>query len=71
MVAVASAEADYRIDVYGLRGENGPLPLRKIDSRDALAMISNPKPLREKDKFFSFDMLGSSRSIGSNMAFLP
>ena len=56
LVAVASAEADYRIDVYGLRGENGPLPLRKIDSRDALAMINNPKPLREKDKFFSFDI---------------
>jgi hypothetical protein len=56
LVAVASAEADYRIDVYGIRSNNGPLALRKIDSREALAMINNPKPLREKDKFFSFDI---------------
>jgi hypothetical protein len=56
VVAVASAEADYRIDVYGIRRNNGPLALQKIDSREALAMINNPKPLREKDKFFSFDI---------------
>jgi hypothetical protein len=56
LVAVASAEADYRIDVYGIRSNDGPLALRKIDSREALAMINNPKPLREKDKFFSFDI---------------
>ena len=56
VVAVASAEADYRIDIYGIRRNNGPLALQKIDSREALAMINNPKPLREKDKFFSFDI---------------
>ena len=56
LVAVASAEADYRIDLYGIRANKGPLALQPLNREAALAIINSQKPLREKDKFFSFDI---------------
>ena len=56
VVVVISAEADYRIDVYGLRRNGGPLPLQKMDPTVARTLINSQRPLREKDKFFSFDI---------------
>jgi len=66
LVAVGSVEADYRMDLYSVRGEHGLLPLKQLDQDVALSMINGQKPVREKDKFFSFaigDML-----IGGQLA---
>ena len=67
LVAIGAAEADYRID--RLRHpcpDNGMMPLRKLDREVALAMINNARPLREKDKFFSFDI--GSLLVGGQLA---
>jgi hypothetical protein len=64
--AIGSAEADYRIDGYGMRANNGPLPLQELDSEVALMMVNSQRPLREKDKFFSFDI--GSTLVGGQLA---
>jgi len=56
VVAVGSVEADYRLDVYGIRGNGAPLALPAMDTAEARQMINSQQPLREKDKFFSFDI---------------
>ncbi|MFM7866649.1 MAG: hypothetical protein ACKPHU_20765, partial [Planctomycetaceae bacterium] len=56
VVAVGSVEADYRLDVYGIRGHGAPLALPVMDTAEARQMINSQQPLREKDKFFSFDI---------------
>ena len=66
LVAIGAAEADYRIDPYGIRAENGMMPLKPLNRDVALAMINNPRPLREKDKFFSFDI--GSMLVGGQLA---
>jgi hypothetical protein len=66
LIAVGSAEADYRMDPYGMRSENGPLALRTIETDKALEMIRSSKPVREKDKFFSFDV--GSMLVGGQLA---
>ena len=63
IVLVLSAEADYRLDVYGIRRNHGPLPLKKMDATVARTLINSQRPLREKDKFFSFD-IGSMMMAG-------
>jgi len=55
-VAVGSVEADYRLDVYGIRGNGAPLALPAMDTATVRQMINSQEPLREKDKFFSFDI---------------
>ena len=66
LVAVGSAEADYRIDLYGIRANNGPMALKSMDREVALVMISPSRPLREKDKFFSFDV--GNALVGGQLA---
>jgi hypothetical protein len=66
VVAVASAEADYRIDPYGVRANNGPMALKVMDKEVARTMLNSRRPLREKDKFFSFDI--GSMLIGGQLA---
>lgn len=66
IVAIGAAEADYRMDLYGSRAEGGALPLKTLDREVALAMIKNPRALREKDKFFSFDI--GSMLMGGQLA---
>jgi len=56
VVAVGSVEADYRLDVYGIRGNGARLALPGMDTAEARQMINSQQPLREKDKFFSFDI---------------
>ena len=56
LAAVGAAEADYRFDLYGIRAHKGMMPLKTLDREVALTMINNSRPLREKDKFFSFDI---------------
>ena len=66
LVAIGAAEADYRLDLYGIRSNKGMMPLKSINRDVALTMINNSRPLREKDKFFSFDI--GSMLIGGQLA---
>ncbi|MCX7388013.1 MAG: HTTM domain-containing protein [Planctomycetales bacterium] len=66
LVAVGAAEADYRFDLYGVRTHTGLMPLKTLDREVALTMINNSRPLREKDKFFSFDI--GSLLVGGQLA---
>jgi hypothetical protein len=66
LAAVGAAEAEYRFDLYGIRTNNGMLPLKALEHDVALAMIKNSSPLREKDKFFSFDI--GSMLVGGQLA---
>lgn len=56
IVGVGSMEWDYQLDHYGIRANGGPLPLQKIDTLVARRMINSTTPIRERDKFFSFDI---------------
>lgn len=66
LIAVGSAEADYRLDLYGMRANNGPMALTPLDPDAALSMINSTRPVREKDKFFSFDI--GSLLVGGQLA---
>ncbi len=56
VVAVGAMEWDYQLDHYGIRGNGGPLPLQKMESVVARRMINSTTPIRERDKFFSFNI---------------
>lgn len=56
LATVMGAEADYRFDVYGARVAGKPLPLKTLDPVIARTLINSQRPLREKDKFFSFNI---------------
>ncbi len=64
--AVAANEIDRFADPYGMHANNGPMPLKPIPRDAALAMINSTAPLREKDKFFSFDI--GSMFLGGQLA---
>ncbi|MFM8479334.1 MAG: HTTM domain-containing protein [Planctomycetaceae bacterium] len=69
LATVMGAEADYRFDVYGTRAAGKPLPLKPLDPVVARTMINSQRPLREKDKFFSFNigtrmMAGQLANVG-------
>jgi hypothetical protein len=56
VVVVGSVEADYRLDVYGIRRHGAPMALPSLDTTLARQMINSRPTLREKDKYFSFDI---------------
>lgn len=56
VVVVGSVEADYRLDVYGIRRHGAPMALPSMDTTLARQMINSRPTLREKDKYFSFDI---------------
>lgn len=66
VAAILSTEAELRLDLYGARTEAGALPLAEIDAAVAQAMISDRTPMREQDKFFSFDL--GTVLIGNQLA---
>ena len=53
-MTVTAVEAEYRLDLYGLRRPEGPYALTQIDPARARQMITAREPVREQDKFFSF-----------------
>lgn len=59
-------EAEYRQDIYGARSPDGPPALPELDRRTVQTMLSASEPLREEDKFFSFDV--GTTSIGGILA---
>ncbi|MEZ6062661.1 MAG: HTTM domain-containing protein [Planctomycetaceae bacterium] len=64
--AVTATEVEYRADLYGQRRPEGLMPLEKMSTSEALAKTTNELPLREKDKFFSFEL--GSFTIGGQLA---
>lgn len=66
LAAVSAAEFEYRADLYGTRSPDGLPALTKVDRNEALRKINNEQPLREKDKFFSFEI--GSFTIGGQLA---
>lgn len=59
VVAVGAVEVEYRLDVYGERGPEGPLALKEIDPDVVKQMFAGSARLREYDKLLAFDV-GSS-----------
>ncbi|MCA9062691.1 MAG: HTTM domain-containing protein [Planctomycetaceae bacterium] len=66
VVCVGSIEAEYQHDLYGIRRNGGPLPLQPMKREVAEAMLHDRRPLRERDKFFSFDIGGTL--VGEQLA---
>lgn len=56
VVAVGAVEVEYRLDIYGERGPNGPLALKEIDPEVAKQMFAGSVRLREYDKLLAFDV---------------
>ena len=66
LAAIGAAEVEYRMDAYGMLANNGPMELPMIDREVALTMISDQRPLRERDKYFSFDI--GTMLVGGHLA---
>ena len=64
--AIASTEAELQMDLYGRNAPEGKPELPKMSSDVALAMIRDKQPIREHDKFFSFDI--GTFTIGEQLA---
>jgi HTTM domain len=67
MVAMAVySEVEFQLDVYGIRANGGPVALTMIDREEALKFIKDTRELREKDKYFSFDI--GSQLVGGQLS---
>ncbi len=66
LVVLLGVEAEYQQDLYMTRSAEGPPPLKEIDPAVAATMLAPAPPLREKDKFFSFDI--GTFSVGGILA---
>lgn len=66
LISTVSIEAEHQLDPYSTRRAAGPLPLRQMDTQVALSMINGDRPIREADKFFSFET--GTTVIGGNLA---
>lgn len=55
-VVLVGIEGEYLLDPYGMRGPDGPLELTVIPPARARRMLADDPLIREKDKFFSFDI---------------
>ncbi|MFO1021564.1 MAG: HTTM domain-containing protein [Planctomycetales bacterium] len=49
-------EGERRLDVYGMNGPDGPLPLRELSEEETHKFFAQERALRESDKFFSFEI---------------
>lgn len=65
-IVLIGVEAEYHADLYGVRSPEGMSELRPLDVADAQRMLSATSGIREKDKFFSFDL--GSTAIGGILA---
>lgn len=63
---IALAELELQMDLYGRKSDPGTLALKPIDATVARTMIQKEQPVRQRDKFFSFD-IGTS-TIGEQLA---
>lgn len=54
--AVAATEAEHQINLYGIVAGQPTLALQPLDQTVAQTMINGQRPIREQDKFFSFEL---------------
>ena len=66
LCGAATLEFEYQYDIYGMRRESGPLPLAELELDQARKMIAGARPVREKDKFFSFGL--GTVTVGGQLA---
>ncbi|NNJ26317.1 HTTM domain-containing protein [Alienimonas chondri] len=65
LVAVIGMGAESRLDPYGERGPNGPLPLKQVDPALVRAMTAPHRPPRTVDLLWDFDL--GRRLVGDNL----
>ncbi len=79
LIAIVGMGAEYRMDPYGERGPDGPLPLKTIDPALVRAMTAPYRPPRPVDLLWDFDLgrmvaggnlLGRSDSFSQSEAVL-
>jgi hypothetical protein len=63
---IALAELELQLDLYGRKADPSTLALQPMDATVARAMIQKQQPVRQRDKFFSFD-IGTS-TMGEQLA---
>lgn len=57
VLAIAGGvQAEHWLDPYGIRRPEGRYALREMDDETARTMLRSEEPIREFDKFFSFDL---------------
>lgn len=56
LAGVVGVEAEYHLDAYEIRRPDGPLALKEMDPNVARLMTRGSEPIREADKFFSFEL---------------
>ncbi len=64
--AIVATEAELRLDLYGVNNPAGRMALMPMDADVARKMIREEQKVREKDKFFSFDI--GSFTVGNQLA---
>lgn len=52
----AGIEAERRLDLYGENRPEGPHQLREMSEEEVAELLADPKPLRDFDKVFSFEL---------------
>jgi hypothetical protein len=55
-LCVLAVEIEHRMDVYKLRGPNGPVALREMSPEEVEPMFELDVPLRQSDKLLAFDL---------------
>lgn len=66
ITAIGGTEAELQLDLYGRNLAEGGYRLKSLDHRVATTMIRDEQVVREKDKFFSFEI--GTRTVGSQLA---
>lgn len=66
LVTIGGTEAELHMDLYGRNTPEGGYRLKPLDHRVATTMIKNEQAVREKDKFFSFEI--GTRTVGNQLA---
>lgn len=66
VTALGAAELEYRMDIYGRNAPAGTMALKPMDAVVANTMIHKEQRVRQKDKFFNFE-IGTS-TIGGQLS---
>ena len=56
LTCVIGVEAEYHLDLYQVRQPDGPMALKEMDPNVARKMLHASEPIREVDKYFSFEL---------------
>lgn len=65
-LVLLGVETEYHADIYGVRSAQGKSELKPMERAEAQRMLAASRGIREKDKFFSFDL--GTTAIGGILA---